>query len=338
MTRSALRRALAAAVGGVALLTTTAFVLAGGGAASAEPLNPKIKPDAVINVGQEITIKNDDVLINPLILAGGPEACRGNASSPDQAAAAQACRAYRIKLNRDPSPKASNTVYFRLDFEQTQLPGLPLVAAGLNPPPLNGYDVNVYDQEDHYLGQNEPDPTLDPIFGPGDPNDPSPGGSSFNDPEIGSFIAKTDTYDFVISSQLGIARGFTLRIKLSNELFAPPSEIFENLGQPTGPINEPTGSTYAPPFVGGLGPGLVEPLPLADVLADNDIAGIGLGTTEQFDRAEAVRLGQQALRNISIKANPPSTLALFLGIVAFPLLVAVTAVVLLRRRRQLFAA
>jgi hypothetical protein len=196
----------------------------------------------------------------------------------------------------------------------------------------------VYDQADHYLGQNAPDSTLEPIIGPGDPEDVPPGGSSFAEPEIGSFIAKTDTYDFVVASQAGISRGFTLRIKLSNELFAPPNEVLENLGQPKGPINEPTGSTYAPPFIGGLGPGLVEPLPLADVLADNDIAGIGLGTTEQFDRAEALRLGQQALRNISTKANPPSTLALFLGIVAFPLLVAATAVVLLRRRRQLFAA
>lgn len=334
MTARTFRRVLAAALATSALAGTALFALVGGAPASAAPLDPKIKPDAVVEVGKKVTIKNDEVLVNALALSGGPDSCRGNPSAATEAAASQACRAYRVKLNLDPDPLAVNTVFFRLDFEQTQLPGLPLVAAGLNPPPVNGYDVQVYDQADHYLGQNAPDPTLDPITGPGDPEDLPPGGATFASPEIGSFIAKTDTYDFVVSSQIGVSRGFVLTIELSNLLFQTPREILDALGAPPAPVSPPTGAETAPPFAGGAGPG-VAPLPLADVLADDDIAGIGLGTTEQFDQAEALRLGQQALRNISVDADPPSALTLVLAMVLLPLAVAGVAVLLLRRRHAL---
>ena len=76
-------------------------------------------------------------------------------------------------------------------------------------------------------------------------------------------------------------------------------------------------------------------MPTAASAPDRQIAGIGLGTTEQFDPSDlAVARQTRAVAN----AEPPSTLALIAGMIAFPLVAGVTVVLVLRRRRQALIA
>jgi hypothetical protein len=75
-------------------------------------------------------------------------------------------------------------------------------------------------------------------------------------------------------------------------------------------------------------------LPLAPIDVDDQIAGIGLGTTEQFDRAEAIRLGQEALRNVSLESDPPSGVILVLALVVVPAVLLGAGIVIMRRRHN----
>ncbi len=323
-----------ASVGGLALIGGPSPAAALDGEV---PLNPAIKPDAVLAPGESVTLKNTTPLVGTAFFYS-PEACRGRPATTDEAIAPATCKAYRIVLKLDTNPLARNTVLLEADFDQVQPRSLPIVVAGLNPAPLNGVNLYVWDWEDHYLGQDYPDPTLEPLVGPGDPDDEPPGTNTFASPERGSFKAKYRVYDITVQATQGVNQGYELRVRFSNEIFTKPFEVLDDvLGAPTGPIDEPQGSQYAPPFTGGLGQGVVQPLPLVDVLADNDIAGIGLGVNEQFNAGQALALGAQT-RHIAATAEPPSTLALITGMIAFPIVAGATAVLAVRRRRQALVA
>ncbi|MEY2419751.1 MAG: hypothetical protein QOG90_2431 [Actinomycetota bacterium] len=317
-----IRRGAFATACALAFLGALALVGVGGGSASAEPLVANVKPDATLSPGQTVVFKNTTPHYGAEVLYP-PHSCRGDARTVDDNAAPLICTAYRIVLNLDPNPKAQNTVIFEAIFNQTQLQSLPLVATGLNPPPLGGVNVYVYDQEDHYLGENSTT----------DPKDEKPGGASFNDPELGSFTAKQRIYDITVQAEAGPTTGFDLHVTFSNEIFTKPLEVLDQYGNPKAPdappdvvlpqpVDNPT--VFAPPT-----------LQPASVAPDSDIAGIGLGVNEQFDPGQFAL--PPATRSIST-TEPPSTLALVAGMVAFPFVVGLAAVLVMRRRRQALVA
>jgi hypothetical protein len=304
-----------AAAGGAALTVALGITSIAPGRAAAESLDPKVKPDATLAAGQSAVFTEATPHYGAEVLYP-PHSCRGEARTLDDNAAPFICKSYRVALNLDPNPKALNTVIFEAVFQQTQAPSLPLVALGLNPPPAGGVNVYVWDKEDHYLGQ---DATTDV-------NDPSPGGASFNDPEIGSFTAKQRLYDITVQAEAGPNNGFDLHVTFSNEIFKKPFEVLDE-------------NTFAPPSDNNATPFIppadtatptAPPLPPATITPDRDIAGIGLGTDEQFGRG-AFALPPQT-RTIA-STNPPSTLVLVVGMIGLPFVVGVAAVVLMRRRR-----
>ncbi len=132
------------------------------------PLNPAIKPEAVLSPGQSVTLESSTPLFGTTTLYS-PEECRGRPSTADANGAQLSCRAHRIALNLDANPEALNIVIIEAEFGQLQVQSLPIVAAGLNPPPVNSLNVYVWDWEDHYLGQDFVTPALQPVLGPATP-------------------------------------------------------------------------------------------------------------------------------------------------------------------------
>jgi hypothetical protein len=288
------------------------------------------------------------VLVGDPAFFHGPSECR---TPPYQ----NSCIAHRIQLQRDRSPDALNFVYFTLDFVPTaESPNLALVAAGLSSVAVGDLDVHVWDEDDHYLGENYPGgggdigfaldtlaqtpaapaepPLRDLLLGtdPGDPTDEPPGGAGLDVPEHGGFTAKQDIYDIVVTTSIGFSLGYTLRVTFSNEKFAKPSEL---LGAPLGPITPPAdnGSFETPPFTTDSG-SVVEPLVDLSVLPDSDIAGIGSGINEQFNSKLLTAIGKT--RPISANAKPPSTIALIAAMLALPMFAGGGGIWFLRRKRR----
>ncbi len=321
--------------------------------ADAVPLTPDVEPDAVLKPGDSVTITNSDVLVGDPAFFHSPSECR---EPPYDAT----CIAHRIQLKRDPSPDALNFVFFTLDFAPVaQTPNLALVAAGLSNIQVGDLDVHVWDQDDHYLGENYPTgsdvkfaidligqvPEVGPVVAPelsalllgedaGDITDEPPGGSGLDVPEHGGFTAKQDLYDIVVTTGAGFNIGYTLRVTFTNEKFSSP---FELLGEPIGPISPPpsNGTVETPPFTSDSG-SVAVPLPDASVLPDRDIAGIGSGINEQFDSNVLTAIGRT--RPISANAKPPSTIALIAAMIALPLVAGGGGIWLLRRRRRALIA
>ncbi|MEY2470061.1 MAG: hypothetical protein QOF21_2759, partial [Actinomycetota bacterium] len=267
----------------------------------------------------------------------------------------QTCNSYRIELKRDKNPDALNFVYFTLAFAPVAAtPDLAFVVAGYPAVSVGDLDVHVWDEDDHYLGENYPGgggdigfaldtlaqtpaapaepPLRDLLLGtdPGDPTDEPPGGAGLDVPEHGGFTAKQDVYDIVITTGAGFNQGYTLTLTFSNELFSKPSEL---LGAPLGPITPPAdnGSFETPPFTTDSG-SVVEPLVDLSVLPDSDIAGIGSGINEQFNSKLLTAIGKT--RPISANAKPPSTIALIAAMLALPVFAGGGGVWLLRRKRR----
>lgn len=339
-----MKRLLLAASLMLSMLGATSLVFVGGSnvaQAADEPLDPKVKPDAVLSAGQTVTFKHTTPLLGSQF-SYSPAQCRGTApvdpTEPDALTAPLVCKAYRIAINVDPNPKANNVVMLTAEFDQIQAPSLAVVAAGLNPPPINGVDVYVYDFEDHYLGQNAPG-ILDPVAGPGDPEDVPPGSSSFNVPERGGFKVKHKLYDIVVNAETGVNKEFTLRVTYSNEIFKTPDELLDDPaafgGGTTDDASTPNG------FLGGFNDGSIDPelpaLDLAPINPDSDIAGIGLGVNEQFDPTDRLSLGG-ATRSISASKKAPSALILVFAMILVPLGVGGAAVLGARRRQRGFIA
>ena len=340
---AALGLTLLLVVGVVSVVARTSRV------AGAEPL-ADVAPDAVLEPGDSVTFTSTDLLVGDPLFFHNPAECR---EPPYD----QSCSSHRIQLKRDPNPEALNFVYFTLDFTPVAgTPDLALAVAGYPSIEVGDLDVHVWDQEDHYLGQNYPSgsdvkfvldlvgqtpaspvvpPLSDLLLGEdaGDPTDEPPGGNGLDVPEHGGFTAKQDLYDIVVTTSIGFNLGYTLRVTFTNELFDQP---FEFLGAPTGPIAPPPeGTVETPPFTTDSGT-ISVPLPNATILPDRDIAGIGSGINEQFDTNVLTAIGRT--RPINANAKPPSTIALIATMIALPLTAGGGAIWLLRRRRRALIA
>lgn len=249
---------------------------------------------------------NDGVLVK-LNRAFAPEECR---TDPSRDAL---CDVYRIKLNRTKAKDALNFVVLTLDWKPVVVPGLVVAVAGVPSAPLPDLDVFVYDS---------PDSHLEGI-----------GGDSIDGvPERIGWTATQDEYDLVVQSAQGAGTGYKIGAYMTDELFDSPFELLDPItGQP---LTQAPDGTIVPIDSSGDGSPVVPPLALAPIGVDGDIAGIGLGTTERFDAAEAVRLGRAALRNTSATTRSPSSLILLLTLVVAPALLLGASVAVLRRRRS----
>jgi hypothetical protein len=236
-----------------------------------------------------------------------PDDCRNNPAFDG------ICDVYRIKLNRNKTKDALNFVVIELSWQATALPDLALVAAGLGLGYFPDLDMFIWDRPDHAMARE------------------AVGGQGDGYPERIGLRATQDEYDLVIQSGKGAVTGYTLSAFMTDEVFDKPFELLDPItGQP---ITKQPDGTFAPtPLPDGSG--AVPGLDLAPIDVDDQIAGIGLGTTEQFDREEALRLGQQALRNVSVNSDPPSTAVLVLALAVLPLAVLAGAVALMRRRHN----
>jgi len=327
------------------LFTPTAVVDA------AVPLTPSVKPDAVLSPGDTFVKVSKNLNISDDAFLHYPSECRDGSAN-------LRCDVYRIKLNRNLAPDALNFVFFSVEFEALYTtPDLALVAAGLSGIPVGDIDVQVYDKDDHYLGQDYPSEgdvefalglvgglpvpglpgvveQLKPILvgddtETGDINDVPPGGTGFDTPERGGFTAKQDLYDIIVLPVKGFNSEYTLRVGFSDDKFALPFEVLDPESTAPGFGSDPV---ETPSDTSPSGNSSTEP-PLADanVAPDADLGGIGLGINERFEAPPAFAF--RGARNVS-KTGPPSGVALVVGLLVAPLGAAVGATLFLRRRRQ----
>ncbi len=360
-----MRRILAVTGAAVLVAIATFAMVAPTTTVGAEPLVADVKPDAVLKAGDEWIHKSTDLQVEDPVLTASPTGCR---EVPDSAT----CDVYRIKFKRDPNPDALNFAYFTLDYKPVAtVPDLALVAAGLKSLAVGQLNVRIFDQEDHYLGQNYPGQSdisyvlrlleqtpLAPVMpivrppaeeidtlvyggGDGDPNDTPPGGGGPGEiPARGGWLVKQDVYDvkvYLSSLIPGINTEYTLRINFTNSKYDKPFELLDPLKNA-----EPTDGFTAPDFSGGVYPSEGQgqgsssnDLSSLDLTPDADIAGIGLGVNEQFTGPPAAALGQS--RRLSATAKAPSALAVVAGLVGLPGLFGLVGVLVVRRRRRSFA-
>jgi hypothetical protein len=234
-----------------------------------------------------------------------PDACR------NQAGYQELCDAYRIKLNRNHAKDAVNFVVVTLDWDPVNVPALDLVAVNLVGHPVPDLNMYVYDA---------PDNSLDGI-----------GGTSIeNVPERVGWVATQDEYDLVVQSAGGTGTSYKLSAFMTDEVFTKP---FEFIDPSTGKqlVQQPDGQITPAPVDHSTAPALAPELALAPVDTDSQIAGIGLGTTEQFN-ANDLQLGGRALRNTAATAEPPSDIVLVLMLIVAPVLVLGAGIVVVRRR------
>jgi hypothetical protein len=318
----AVRTLAAAAV--FALVATCGVISFGPGGASAA-VTKGVKPDFVLTPKAKPVSKSyTSVLVNDLTVQA-----KGNGDLPDAIADAfiptpddcrtpaydTVCDVYRIKLNRNLDKEALNVVIIEMDWTGVLLPDLVLVVAGLGIGYLPDIDMFLYANPKRYL-------PLDEV-----------GGRSVAIPERLGFTATQDEYDLVIRASTGVATQYRLTAYMSDELFGKPFEILDDVL--TGPHDVAPVDSSAPTPLPAAPPANSQPLELAPIDVDSAIGGIGLGVREQFD-PQALSLNSQT-RSIAASAKPPSALALVVGMLAVPLLVATGVVAALRRRRNAMA-
>jgi hypothetical protein len=217
------------------------------------------------------------------------------------------CDVYRIKIVRDQSKGAQNFVQVIVDWpQQLSTPSLALVAAGLGQSDLPDIDLFLYENSDTYA---------DSVF---------VGGRSAEIPERLVWQATQDEYDLVVRSGTGIVTGYSINARFSNEIFGKPFEVLEDLTSRTEPPIAPPPDSTAPSAPVSLD---APPLALAPLADDNQIAGIGLGTTEQFDAAAL-----PPHTRVIAHTEEPSALSLIIAIGLLPLAAAAGAVLLFQRR------
>ncbi len=226
-------------------------------------------------------------LLVPSVSAPLPDTCR---TDPLQDTT---CDVYRLKLNRNLGKDAVNFVVITLSWDPVETPDLSTPAAGLGGEQVPNLDMYLFDSPTH------------PVEGTG--------GNLFLLPERAGFVAMQDEFDLVITTKRGPGVSYKISAFMTDEIFGKPFEFLD-------PV---TGAIVTPGPDGELRPvepsGRVEipPLALAPVEIDQQIAGIGLGQTEQFD-AEALRIGGQALRRTETTPDPPSGLLLVLALGVVP--------------------
>jgi hypothetical protein len=275
-----------------------------------------VKPDIVLSPDRRsFNAEYTSLLVNDL----SPQADPAVVPTPDQCRDLPPldvlCDVYRIKVVHDKTKGAQNFVQVIVDWDkQVSTPALALVAAGLGDADLPDIDLFLYENADTYV-----DYAL-------------VGGRSANVPERIVWEATQEEYDLVVRSGTGIVTGYSINARVSDEIFGKPFEVLEDLTTRTEPPFQPPGDNSVAPV-----PDAVEtpPLALAPIDFDDQIAGIGLGTTEQFDR-EALDL-DRSTRPIAANAKAPSALVLIVAMVLLPLAAAAGAVFVLRRRHALLA-
>ena len=318
MIRPPLRRAGWGAVAGVAAVAAAcAAVLAGTAGASAD-VTKGVKPDIVLGPASHTFHKHYATL---LVNDPTPQADDSVVPTPDQCRQLLPlrffCNVYRIKINRDRSPGAENLVVISVSWpRQASTPDLALVAAGLGASDVPDLDLFLYKDADAFIPYA------------------NVGGRGATIPERVAFLATQDEYDLVVRAGTGAATEYSIDARWSNELFSKPFELLDDV---TSAVSDnavdlsgasPTdGTTVAAPLP------VLTPAPI-DV--DPQIAGIGLGATEQFDRG-IVGLGE-ATRPIAATTKPPSTIMLILVMMLLPLTAASGAALLMRRRRDAFTS
>lgn len=317
VTRRPLGRALRVAGAAALVAACAAALLLDTGAGAA--VTPGIKPDIVLSPKNPRFVKQySSLLVNDLT----PQADPSVVPTPDQCrepALDMYCDVYRVRIERDRSAGASNFVQLLMAWDkQGETPDLALVAAGLGASDFPDLEFFLYKDADTYIDYE------------------LVGGRSAVTPERLVWEATQDEYDVVIRSGLGVATGYLLRANYSNELFDPPFESLDGLSPPAGPGAIEDRSGAGPDGAIGAGATFVPQLALAPLDVDGQIAGIGLGTTEQFN-PELLGLGD-ATRTVAATSRPPSAFILILAMLAFPMTVASFAFVVLRRRRDAFAS
>jgi hypothetical protein len=227
------------------------------------------------------------------------------------------CDVYRFKIVRDKSKGAQNFVVVNVDWKsQAHTPALALAVAGLSDSDVPDIDLFLYKNADTY------EDSVDV------------GGRGAIVPERIVWQATQDEYDLVVRAGTGVATEYRITAQLSNEVFTKPYEsLDESQVAGTGP---PADNSGEQPAFALPSPSLGSTLPLAPIDADPQISGIRLGTDEQF-AADGLNLGNKT-RAVATQAEPPSTLVLILAMVFFPLTAASGAFVVLRRRRNAYAA
>jgi hypothetical protein len=274
-----------------------------------------VTPDIILNPNQKPFVQtytsalageNGEPALYPVVHQK-PDDCRNNPAYTGL------CDVYRVKLNRNRAKGALNFVVIELDWNATTLPDLALVAAGLGLGSVPDLDIFVWDAPDHEVGRD------------------AVGGQGQSIPERAGFTATQDEYDIVIQSDVGPSSSYKLTAYMTDELFNKPFEILDPVtGLPVGTTPADDGNAFAGIIPDGSG--TVPPLALAPIDSDSQIAGIGLGTTEQF--GSDLQLGGQALRATATTATPPSGLVLVLALLLLPLAVLGGGVFALRRRHS----
>jgi hypothetical protein len=275
-----------------------------------------VTPDIILNPNQApfvqtystaIAGENGEPALYPVV-HHKPDDCRNNPAYTGL------CDVYRLKLNRNRSKEALNFVVIQLDWQGTALPDLALAVAGLGLGTVPDLDIFVWDAPDHEVGRDVV------------------GGQGQSIPERAGFTANQDEYDIVIQSDVGAANSYKMTAFMSDEVFKKPFEVLDPLtGQPVGTKPVDDGSAFAGIIPDGST--TVPQLALAPLDSDSQIAGIGLGTTEQFDATNPLLSGH-ALRATAVSGKAPSGLILVLMLVLLPLGAMGGGVFVLRRRHS----
>ncbi len=297
-------------------------------ATSGAKVTPGVTADFDLRPHESQSKTVDSVIIN---LAGEvetkPDACR------DDPTMDLLCDAFRIKLHRNLAKDAINSVRVAVRWNSDVTVGdLVLVAAGLGVGELPDLDMYIYDAPDHALGY---DTTDDDTKTPGCQGCEGVGGRGVVVPEIAGFQATQDEYDVVVQAGTGVQHGpYTVTVTFSDELFDKQGELLDNpSAAPSDASETPSSFRDIPGVTGGGGDSFAAPgLGLAPLTPDADIAGIGLGVSEQFD-PQYLALGG-AVRRTAAVTDPPSGVALVGTMVVLPLLLAAAGVEWLRRRRR----
>ena len=270
----------------------------------------EVTPDIVLTPHKPFSHSYDTVLVGQLAVNVFPDGCR-NAPEYDYV-----CDVYRIKLNRNMAKGALNFVVVTLDWTPTAtVPGLDAVATATVERPVPDLNMYVYDAPQHSLT--------------------GIGGTHVDAvPERVGWTATQDEYDLVIQSSAGMGLQYKITAFLSDEIFDKPLELLDPI---TGEmlIQQPDGSIV--PAGPSDVPVVIPPLSLAPIDDDAQISGIGLGTTQQFDEAQALKLGRDALRNTAVESKPPPDALLWLTLVFLPgAFVGGFLIVMRRRHKQAF--
>ena len=269
-----------------------------------------VTPDIVLTPHKAPFVKQYDSVIAagaPAVL-WLPDGCRNNPANDNL------CDVYRIKLNRNTAKDATNFVVMTLAWDAVVIPGQAAVAVGLVERPVPDLNFYVYDAPDHQLE--------------------GIGGASISSvPERLGFVATQDEYDLVVQSAGGMGTSYKLAASMTDEIFDKPFEFLDPI---TGaPLRQEPDGSITPISDSSAGSDVAVPsLSLAPIDVDDQISGIGLGTTEQFDSQNLLALGRSAMRNTTTTSDPPSAWVLWLVMVIAPAIAVGGSIAVLRRRHN----